>query len=171
MTRWLEIISAFSYDLEHKAGKCHDNADRLSIQTPCLNCKQCAAIKQRDSRPSHVEIEAEQRAADQVAQDHVAKDQATGRHAVAQIYAAVQSGDQVTPKELQLGGTELKRLHARKKAFRIRPDGVLEIRLVVNQKSRWCVICLPSIRKTVIWETHGLAHAGMNRPVTKVQLN
>ena len=105
------------------------------------------------------------------AQDPVAKDQATGRHAVAQIYAAVQTGEPLTSIELQLGETELKRLHARREALRIRPDGILEIRLVVNQKARWCVICSPSIRKTVIWETHGLTHAGMNRTMTRVQLN
>ena len=175
VARWLEIMSAFSYELEHRAGKRHGNADGLSRQTPCLDCKQCAAIEQRDGGPSRAEIEAELRAADQVvkvqAQDPVAKDQATGRHAVAQIYAAVKTGEPLTPEELQLGGTELKRLHARREALRIRPDGILEIRLVVNQKARWCVICPPSIRKTVIWETHGLAHAGMNRTMARVQLN
>ena len=83
--------------------------------------------------------EAELRAADQVvkvqAQDPVAKDQATGRHAVAQIYAAVQTGEPLTPEELQLGGTELKRLHARREVFRIRLDGILEIRLVQRHRS------------------------------------
>ena len=74
------------------------------------------------------------------------------RHAVEQIYAVLQSRDPLTPEELQLGGTELKRLHTRREALRIRPDGVLEIRLVVNQKARWCVICPPSIHKTGIQE-------------------
>ena len=80
-------MSAFSYELEHRAGKCHGNGDRLSRQTPCLDCKQCAAIEQRDGRPSWTEMEAELQAAGQVvkvqAQDPVAKDQTTGRHAVA----------------------------------------------------------------------------------------
>ena len=59
VARWLEIMSAFSYDLEHRAGKCHGNADGLSRQTPCLDSKQCAAIEQRDGGPSRAEIEAE----------------------------------------------------------------------------------------------------------------
>ena len=168
-------MSDFSYELKHRTGKRHGNADGLSRQTPCLDCKQCAAIEQRDGGPSRAEIEAELRAADQVvkvqAQDPVAKDQATGRHAVAQIYATVQTGEPLMPEELQLGGKELKRLHARREALRIRPDGILQICLVVNQKARWCVICPPSIRKTVIWEMHGLAHAGMNRTMARVQLN
>ena len=174
VARWLEIMSAFSYDLEHRAGKLHGNADGLSRQTACLDCKQCAAIEQRDGGPSRAEIEAELQATDQVvkvqAQDPVAKDQSTGGHAVARIYASVQTGEPLTAEELQLGGTELKRLYARKDALRIRPDGVMEIRLIINQKVRWCVVCPYAIRKTVIWETHGLAHAGMNRTVARLQL-
>ena len=64
----------------------------------------------------------------------------------------------------------MKRLYARKEALRIRTDGALEIRLVLNEKVRWCVVCPPFIRKTVIWETHGLAHSGMNRTVARLQL-
>ena len=77
LARWLEIMSAFSYDLEHGAGKHHGNADRLSRQTPCLDCKQCAAVEQKDGGPIRAEIEAKLQAADQVvkvqAQDPVAK--------------------------------------------------------------------------------------------------
>ena len=84
------------------------------------------------------------------AQDPVAKDQSSGGHAAALFYASVRSGEPLTPKELQLGRTELKRLYIRKDALRIRPDGVMEIRLIVNQKARWCVVCSYAIRKTVI---------------------
>ena len=100
----------------------------------------------------------------------MARDQAAGEHPVAKIYQTLQTGEPLSAEELQLGGVELKRLYARKKALRIRTDGVLDIRLVLNEKVRWCVVCPPSIRKTVIWETHGLAHAGMNRTVARLQL-
>ena len=87
---------------------------------------------------------------------------------MARIYASLQSGKPLTPEELQLGGSELKRLHVRKEALCIRL--VLEICLVVNQKARWCVICSPSIHKAIIWETHGLAHTGLNCTIAIVQL-
>ena len=29
-------------------------------------------------------------------------------------------------------------------------DSIMEIRLVVNKKAHWCVVCPPTIRKTVI---------------------
>ena len=52
------------------------------------------------------------------------------------------------PKKLQLGGTELKRLYARKEALRIRTDSVLEIQLVLNEKVRRCIVCpLPPIHQ------------------------
>ena len=42
--------------------------------------------------------------------------------------------------------------------------------LVVKKKTRWCVVCLLTIHRTVIWETHNLAHAGINRTVARLQL-
>ena len=68
-------------------------------------------------------------------QDPVARDQATGEHAVARTYKVVKTGEFLSAEELQLGSTELKRLYARREASRIRTDGVLEIRLIVNQKA------------------------------------
>ena len=43
VARWLKILSLFSYQLKHRAGKLHCNANGLSRQTPCLDCTQCAA--------------------------------------------------------------------------------------------------------------------------------
>ena len=144
VARWLEILSPFSYQLEHRAGKLHGNADGLSRRTPCLDCTQCAAIEKRDGGPSRAEIEAElQQIREIQAKDPVARDQATGEHPVAKIYRTLQTGEPLSAEELQLGGVELKRLYARKEALRIRTDGVLEIRLVLNEKVRWCVVCPP----------------------------
>ena len=100
----------------------------------------------------------------------MARDQATGEHPVAKIYRTLQTGEPLSAEKLQLGGTELKRLYAKKEALRNRTDGVLEIRRVLNEKVHWCVVCPTFIRKTVIWETHGLAHSIMNRTVARFQL-
>ena len=103
-------------------------------------------------------------------QDPVARDQATGGHAVARIYEVVKTRESLLAEELQLESTELKMLYAKREALRIRSDGVLEIRLIVNQKAHWCAVCPPATRKTVVWQTHGLAYAGMNRTVARLQL-
>ena len=49
------------------------------------------------------------------AKDPVVRDQAT----VAKIFKALQTGETLTPKELQLGSSELTRLYARKEALLI----------------------------------------------------
>lgn len=81
------------------------------------------------------------------------------------VYNSIQTGESLTPEEVQLSGTKLKSFYARRGDFRIRTDGVMEIRLVVNEKVRWCVACPSTIRQTVFWETHGLVHAKMNKTV------
>ena len=80
----------------------------------------------------------------------MARDQTAGEHPVVMIYRIMQTGEPLSTEELQLSGTELKRLYARKEALRIRTDDVLEIRLVLNEMVHWCVVCPLSIRKTVI---------------------
>ena len=107
--RWLEIFSPFSYQLKHRAGKLHSNANGLSRQTPCLDCTQCAAIEKRGRGHSRAEIETElQQIREIQAKDPVARDQATGEHPVAKIYKALQTGEPLPTEELQLGGTELR---------------------------------------------------------------
>ena len=54
-----KILSFFSYQLEHQAGRLLKNVDGLSRQTPCLDCMQCAAIGKRDRGPSRAGLETE----------------------------------------------------------------------------------------------------------------
>ena len=123
MTRWLDILSAFSYQLKHRASKHHRNVDRLSRQFQCLDCKQCAAIEHRDGGPGRAEIEAELSTTNQVVkvqvQNPAARDQPTGKHA---MYKVVKTGESLSAEELQLGGTKLKKLYARREALPIRTD-------------------------------------------------
>ena len=130
---------------------------------------QCEAIELRDGGPSQARIEAELKATNQVVkvQDPVARDQSTGGHAVARIYEVVKTGETLLAEDLQLGGPGLKRLHSKREALCIRTDGVLEIRLIVNQKTCWCAVCPPATRKMVVGETRELAHTGMNRTVAR----
>jgi len=57
VARWLETLSEFQYDLEHRAGKKHGNADGLSRQK-CLDCRQCERLEIRDGGPTRAEVEA-----------------------------------------------------------------------------------------------------------------
>ena len=55
--------------------------------------------------------------------------------------------------------------------MRIREDGVLELRICSGDLSHWCAVCPFVLRNTVIWQTHRLAHAGINRTLNRVRLN
>ena len=82
---------------------------------------------------------------------------------MATVYSFIQTSEPLTPEEVQVVGTKLLLLYARKEVRRIRTDGVIEIWLVVNEKVRWCVVCPTTIRQTVIW-------VRINRMVAQVQL-
>ena len=60
--------------------------------------------KKLDRRPTRAEIEAKlQQIREKQAKYPVAQDHATGEHPIAKIYKALQTGEQLTTKELQLG--------------------------------------------------------------------
>jgi len=56
MARWLEILAEFSYQIEHRPGRKHSNADRLS-RRQADGCKQCQNIKRRDGGPPCSDVE------------------------------------------------------------------------------------------------------------------
>ena len=59
VARWLEILSEFKFELEHRSGIRHGNADGLSRRRQCYDCKQCNAIEKRDGGPTRRELDLE----------------------------------------------------------------------------------------------------------------
>ena len=43
MTRWLEVLASFNYELEYRQGRRHQNADGLS-RIPCRQCVKIGAV-------------------------------------------------------------------------------------------------------------------------------
>ena len=122
------MLSPFNYQLKHQAEKMHRNADGLSWQTTCLDCKQCAAIEKQDRRPSRPEIKTKlQKVGEVQAKDSVVRDQKIGGHLVATVYGSLQAGESFSLEELHLSETEFQRLYAKRGAFRIWTVGVMEI--------------------------------------------
>jgi len=56
VARKLEILAGFSYQIEHRPGKKHCNADRLS-RRQVDGCKQCLNIECRDGGPPRSDVE------------------------------------------------------------------------------------------------------------------
>ena len=54
--------------------------------------------------------------------------------------------------------------------MRLNEEVVLEIRLNIQEKARWCSLCPRTSRKSVIWATHQQAHSGMSRTLSRLRL-
>jgi transposase InsO family protein len=50
MARWLEVLAAYDFQIIHRAGKQHGNADGLSSR-PCFPCDYCTRQEQKDVDP------------------------------------------------------------------------------------------------------------------------
>ena len=48
IARWLEVLSTYDFEIKHRAGKQHGNADGLS-RRPCSECNYCSRQESKDS--------------------------------------------------------------------------------------------------------------------------
>ena len=58
VARWIEVLGSYQYDIQHRPGRYHGNADGLS-RRPCegQECTQCIKIsKNMDKKPVHVPV-------------------------------------------------------------------------------------------------------------------
>ena len=100
----------------------------------------------------------------------LAKEQATGVGPDSVIYKALRDHVEVTTEQLEQGSFELRKVHRMLDSLRINTDGVFKARLVLQKKPRWCAICPPSFRGSVVWKTHALAHSGVTKTTSRLQL-
>ena len=176
VARWLEILAEFDFAMEHRAGAKHGNANGLS-RMPCADCRQCKAIEDRDGGPTRQELDRVDSMPPQVAAvatgkvSELVKAQSEGTSAVALMYRVVQDGSVLTHEQLELGNFELRKLNQARDSLRLRVDKVLEIRVVWRQRPTWVAVCPPSVRTRVVWDTHLMAHSGINRTLSRLQLS
>ena len=196
IARWLELLSEFTYTVEHRKGTKHGNADGLS-RKGCLNCKQCERVEQRDGGPTHQQLanidyflrcpdgvehtngrcptlpgypEEVARVAHSPGPAELAKLQKEGTGPVAKMYSVLEKDQELDAETLDLGGRELKQLYQRRHSLRLNSDGVLQLRMSPQGVSRWCTVCPPSLRRAMVWQTHNLAHSGAGRTLSRLQL-
>ena len=89
------------------------------------------------------------------------------------IYQLIKRGElTLTSEELELGGRELRRLHDMRQLMSIRADGVLMVNVSAGKNRRTQVaVCPPTIRPSVIWRAHELAHSGMAKTLARLKLS
>ena len=91
--------------------------------------------------------------------------------AVGEVYHAVKSGQPLGEDLLSQADPELRRLGKLLPAMSLREDGVLMVRVVLNNRARLCAVCPQDMRSTHIWETHRQVHSGIGRTISKLQLH
>ena len=135
VARWLEALAEMDYEVEHRAGSKHGNADGLS-RNGCVDCKQCQRIEKRDGGATRKEVEEsvllestpkpegevpvaseELRTVMSRSTADVVALQQTGE--LAKIYGVVKGTATLTPEELQTSSWELQKLHKMRDSLRI----------------------------------------------------
>lgn len=197
VARWLEILSEFTYSIEHREGSKHGNADGLS-RRPCSNCSQCQHIEDRDGGPtmdkllpvlngeveytwnqgklideleSHQPLALDSPECSLVSTDNLLHLQCTGKGPVSIIYRSILQNKELDTETLALGPRELKRLHDKVSSIFIDKEGILKISNVINGKKLPVAIAPASIRQQIIWDCHSMAHSGTTRTLARLRLN
>jgi transposase InsO family protein len=189
VARWLESLAEMDYKVIHRPGSKHSNADGLS-RSCCEDCKQCQRVEKRDGGPTRREVEEVILNQNPPNTDQLEAPPAMNQVTVCpvnarttadvislqktgdlgKIYQAVHDKVILPDREIQLGSWELQRWHKMIGNLRIRDDGILEVRLGLS-RPQWVTACPQSIRKTVIWETHSLAHQGIDRTTKRLLMH
>ena len=185
VARWLEILAEFNNQ--------HGNADGLS-RRECQDCKQCGRIERRDGGPIRFPGTGPTDCAppdQQTSQDgprtpptistltisnprancqELGRLQSSGTGTVAAVYQAVKQGVDIEADVLAAGSPELRKLHQQRGPMRVLDNGLLEIRLSPHGTPRWNLVCPLTLRHSLIWQTHSMAHSGINKTLARLHL-
>jgi transposase InsO family protein len=184
VARWIETLSEFQFQIQHRPGVKHGNADGMS-RAACVDCKQCRRIQDRDGGPDRSQLQ--QMAANsgsvpepippapsvqQVTQpcEDLVKLQRQQGSDMAKLYDLVTEQKQMSEQSLAVQSREFAALHRQIDIIKVRDDGVMIIRTFHKGQERWCALCPPAARQTVIWSTHVLAHSGSSRTTARIRL-
>ena len=56
LARWLELLGTHDFNIQHRSGICHGNADALS-RRPCGDCRYCDRAEQKEESSSAADSE------------------------------------------------------------------------------------------------------------------
>ena len=186
VARWLEILSEFQFELKHRPGANHGNADGLS--RGCNNCKQCQRIEQRDGGPTWEDMEMDWSvsnvqkpqprdgtpAANTISLlDDLNRDIPTLQKRdknISIIREAVINEKPVSKSIVDLGSAELKKLSDLQHLCKV-DCGVLKLRVLYNNRETWVTVCPSNMRPLLIEKVHTQHHAGVNKTYRKLKLN
>ena len=171
VARWLESLAEFRFQLEHRAGAKHGNADGLSC---CVDCPQCTRIEDRDGGPTREELATGRPQVTAISLTPTISDaeleqlQQVEGSPIAVTRQSVMTGVAPDPLLVETSDSELTRLLALLPRMEVR-GGLLKIRSQEEPDGKWKVVCPKTLRKPVAWEAHRQGHTGIDRTLRRVQ--
>ena len=173
LARWLEILSEYTFQISHRKGLKHNNADGLSRQV-CKDCKQCQRwFPNTESQLGSLQTVSRESAP---VDSPVSGDPTplTNEVAIAQtedeqwgaVYKAFLTQQRLDEKLL---GWQAQRLHQLWDHLRLTREGVLQVELPCRQSRAWRTVCPNKMRMEVVREAHHEAHFGFNKTLAMVR--
>ena len=157
--RWLETLSEYSFQLVHRKGLKHNNADGLSRQL-CKECKQCERMLPQAERQLQVlQVQPDDN------RDLLVKAQKEDSD-LAAVYDAVSQNRSLPTKDLSWRAQKLAGMQDQ---LRISTGGVLQISLPYHSTRRWRTVCPQSKSQEVVETIHREAHMGMSKTLAIIR--
>jgi len=162
--RWIETLSEFSFQLLHRKGLKHSNADGLSRQV-CQECKQCQRAFPQDG--VHIQpIQKELSLHNHMTNNHPVAQKQKEDLQIQEIYGAVKNNRPILDKEL---GWQAKTLNNLWDHLRINDEGILQVSLPQRNSRAWRTVCPQDLQQEVIEGVHKEAHFGFNKTLAVVR--
>lgn len=170
IARWLERLQTYDFEVQHRKGKMHGNADALS-RRPCkADCKHCKRADERELSASVYTIEAI--ASDEWSDERLREDQLKDAD-LAPIICWLEGGSRPEWHQVAEKGSIVKSYWAQWDSLQMSGGVLKRLWESVNGTSNHLQIVLPKTRvKEVLEEIHNGksgGHLGVNKTLAKLR--
>ena len=169
VARWLEILSEMTFEIRHRPGKAHGNADGLSRRGCPPNCRQCVKIGfAEDAEAGGTTVQISKVTASSNTNE-LADRQREDPGSLGAVYAWVKQG--VTPSEAETAmyPMDMRRYREVWGNLQVGSDGVLRLREVRSESEIFTTVAPPGWRADLVWSEHKRDHAGAQRTSLRVR--
>ena len=90
---------------------------------------------------------------------------------IAEIYQVVKNQTEMTREQVQMRSREFQTLYNQRDAMTLSGEGILEIALSINHRTKKVLVCPQAMRHKIVWDTHRLAHAGIMKTLARIRLD
>lgn len=167
--RWLESMSEYIYNIVHRKGLKHSNADGLS-RRQCADCTQCKRhfqVAEADTYQESDETVGAPSAEAEFCRLVTTQNKMAGLQLddpdIKPIYQAMQRNTTLTEEMCKQSSKSTKKLAGLADHLLLLPDGTLVVRLPVRGRRRQLTVCPSSLRGEIVSEKHQQAHLGFNK--------